>query len=336
MPNYHGDIALGQRHAIHQWEYADAPTRVAATGFVAGDVHKLALQLADTTYWQLTATTPTWVAVGGGGGFASPMTTLGDQITGGPSGAPGRAPLGAVGTVWTAASGGPAWATPAAGGGGAPATSRYLLAATDAALANGIVVPGLAGSADRAGVGGATIALEFDTTTTGLTASSAPTQIDSNTTIPSALYVVATDITERKYLRPFAPAAGAAFDARCQIAVGANGIVGAAGLIVTDSTGANIALMNLIHNADAMCSLTSYSGSGYATVSIINGLTNAFYLRITRDTANVYQFWWSTTGLIWQRLGSVTIATAVAQIGYRHALNTAGSGQLASDWLRVS
>lgn len=79
MTNYHGDMPLGQRHAIHQWTYADATARLAATGFGAGDVHKLALQLSDSTYWLLTATTPTWIAVvpaalppsGGAGGVLS-------------------------------------------------------------------------------------------------------------------------------------------------------------------------------------------------------------------------------------------------------------------------
>lgn len=50
-----------------------------------------------------------------GGGMSNPMTTLGDLITGGASGTPGRLAVGAEGEVLTAVSGEPAWA-PAAGG----------------------------------------------------------------------------------------------------------------------------------------------------------------------------------------------------------------------------
>ncbi len=66
MPE-HRDIPAGQIHIAHQWSYTDAAARTAATGFVAGDVGKLARQLDTNTFWLLTATTPTWVQVGGAG-----------------------------------------------------------------------------------------------------------------------------------------------------------------------------------------------------------------------------------------------------------------------------
>ncbi len=66
MPE-HRDIPAGQIHIPHQWTYPDAATRTAATGFVAADVGKLARQLDTNTLWLLTATTPTWVQVGGAG-----------------------------------------------------------------------------------------------------------------------------------------------------------------------------------------------------------------------------------------------------------------------------
>jgi hypothetical protein len=68
MPAYeetqHNSAPLGDMHKAHNWEYANATARNAATGFVAGDLKKLALQLDDSTLWVLTATTPTWVKVG--------------------------------------------------------------------------------------------------------------------------------------------------------------------------------------------------------------------------------------------------------------------------------
>lgn len=57
----------------------------------------------------------TAAANGSGGGMTNPMTTAGDIITGGSSGAPQRLAAGADGDVLTMASGAPAWV---AGGGG--------------------------------------------------------------------------------------------------------------------------------------------------------------------------------------------------------------------------
>lgn len=68
---YHRHAALGDRHAAHNWEYANAAARTAATDFTSGDVGKLARQLDDNTLWMLTATTPTWVAIGSGASSSS-------------------------------------------------------------------------------------------------------------------------------------------------------------------------------------------------------------------------------------------------------------------------
>lgn len=48
-------------HIIESWTYADAAARTGASGFVAGDVGKIAYQTDTATYWRLTAVTPTWV-----------------------------------------------------------------------------------------------------------------------------------------------------------------------------------------------------------------------------------------------------------------------------------
>lgn len=54
---------------------------------------------------------------GGGGGMTNPMTTSGDLITGGASGAPGRLGVGTDGQILKVVSGAPAWTTPGAGTG---------------------------------------------------------------------------------------------------------------------------------------------------------------------------------------------------------------------------
>jgi len=73
MGIFHKNITSVQGvHVAHSWEYADATARLAATGFTSADIHKLALQSDNNTLWMLTATTPTWVAVGQG--------TAGDKV----------------------------------------------------------------------------------------------------------------------------------------------------------------------------------------------------------------------------------------------------------------
>ncbi|MEG7359918.1 DUF2793 domain-containing protein [Pseudomonas citronellolis] len=71
----------------------------------------------------------------GGGGMTNPMTTAGDLIVGGASGAPTRLAKGADGQILTMVSGAEAWATPAGSAGGLTLTSKsadYTLVLGDA------------------------------------------------------------------------------------------------------------------------------------------------------------------------------------------------------------
>lgn len=61
---YHASLTGTNIHRPYAWEYADETARLAAAGFAAGDVGKLARQLDDDSFWLLTAVTPTWAAVG--------------------------------------------------------------------------------------------------------------------------------------------------------------------------------------------------------------------------------------------------------------------------------
>jgi hypothetical protein len=58
----HQDLTLN--HRLETWVYANAAARTGATGFVSGDVGRIAYQSDNGTYWRLTATTPTWASVG--------------------------------------------------------------------------------------------------------------------------------------------------------------------------------------------------------------------------------------------------------------------------------
>lgn len=60
----HDVIPIGELHEVANWRYANAATRIAATGFIATDVGKFAWQLDNNTFWVLTAITPTWAQIG--------------------------------------------------------------------------------------------------------------------------------------------------------------------------------------------------------------------------------------------------------------------------------
>jgi hypothetical protein len=59
MPE-HKDIEVEHSHKAHAFAYADEAARLAASGFVASDVDKLAIQKSDWSIWILTSTSPTW------------------------------------------------------------------------------------------------------------------------------------------------------------------------------------------------------------------------------------------------------------------------------------
>ena len=63
------------------WEYADSTARGAAGGFSSTDLGKIAVQLDNTSYWILSAITPTWILVTGyisGGDAPANQLTLDD------------------------------------------------------------------------------------------------------------------------------------------------------------------------------------------------------------------------------------------------------------------
>jgi hypothetical protein len=56
-------------HVVQAWTYADSTARLAATGFVAADVGKVAEQQSDKTWWLLTNHSPiAWKSITNGGG----------------------------------------------------------------------------------------------------------------------------------------------------------------------------------------------------------------------------------------------------------------------------
>lgn len=94
-------------HIVQAYEYADATARLAATGFVPGDIGKLARQADDGSFWILSSDSPiTWLGIGGSY-LNNPMTSVGDFIVGTTAGAPARLAGSAGGYIRSAGTGGP-------------------------------------------------------------------------------------------------------------------------------------------------------------------------------------------------------------------------------------
>jgi len=74
-------------HIIQSYEYADQAERLAASGFVAGDVGKVARQIDNNTWWLLVSITPiTWTEIGVPSGSYVPVSrtiTAGAGLIGG-------------------------------------------------------------------------------------------------------------------------------------------------------------------------------------------------------------------------------------------------------------
>ena len=82
----HKDLQPSERHAPHSFEYANAAARTGASGFVAADVGKQALQTDNNSIWLLTAVTPVWLQLAGDG--VTSKTKSGRVLVGDFSGAP--------------------------------------------------------------------------------------------------------------------------------------------------------------------------------------------------------------------------------------------------------
>jgi hypothetical protein len=207
--------------------------------------------------------------------------------------------------------------------------------------------PGLAGSADIAGVGGAGTSEEWGTATTGLTwTPSNPTTVDSNTTIPNHLYILnQADSTERFGLKDWVPGAGA-FDARLggvMVASDASvaAVTGVMGLCIANSANTDrlmLQVTNTFSTAGAIVAAYTYTGGSYTQrgSNVTVGFNIPLYFRIVRDGSNNCSFYWSPNGILWQFIATQSFTLTVAKIGVRPSGNSTATFKTAVDWLRTS
>ena len=203
----------------------------------------------------------------------------------------------------------------------APTTSEYLTTAADGTLSAEVVIPGLAGSPDIAGIGGAGTSEEYDTSTTGLTwTPSTPNTVDSDTTRKSHLYVKSTDTTERIGTKAWAPAG--AFDARAKVSHGGSNN-SSLDVLITNSDNSSRALMLIqVEGTENNIKAYTFASSTYtqrgSSIPWLPGLP--VYLRITRDGSNNVSFYCSGDGYTWFPIDTgIAFTFTVANIGYRSA-----------------
>lgn len=223
---------------------------------------------------------------------------------------------------------------------GAKTTAEYVTTAEDSTLPNSIVIPGLAGSADKKGSGGTNFALEFDTTTSGLTwTPSAPDAYDSNITAPSHYYIRKASTTEQFAFAAYTPAG--AFDARMKVSIGrhqTSATVTNIGIILADAGNTNRLLNEIIiNNATPQIRAWSYASSTWTQRgSTINAASPIAYLRITRDASTNIDWMYSYDGLAWILLTELSFTFTPTQIGIRLTTNTTNEYTAFVDWIRAT
>lgn len=200
------------------------------------------------------------------------------------------------------------------------------------------VIPGLAGSADIAGAGGAGTSEEYDTTTTGITWDSAPDTVNSDTTVKSHLYIEDNDNTEKIGTKAWTPGA-VDFDVRAKMSIGGHeGGNASFGLYLLNSDNSKRVLIQFLHYAggSSATEIRSYDYDGAFTLrnTTVWG-ANAAYFRIVRVGGTI-EWYYSSDGLTWSRATTLTFTITVTKVGYRVISGASGIMKGTVDWLRTS
>ena len=227
-------------------------------------------------------------------------------------------------------------------GGGAPSTARYIVASGDSNLSAEIIIPGLSGSADRLGIGGAGFSYEFDSGSSPLTWSTAVDVENVGSTLPSHLYVYDTDTTARMGLFSYSPAGD--WEVTTKIAFTFDPSYTSndfyIGIIATNSDESRrIAIMHRQNSATPSVEVYTYAGSFTLQNSIAITLTGVpvyFKLRYVAGSTAVH-YYYSFDGMSWRRIGgAVTFSLTAAKIGFYYHNSSGGPGIVMCDWLRGS
>jgi hypothetical protein len=169
--------------------------------------------------------------------------------------------------------------------------------------------------------GGGTGDQEFDTNSDPFTWSSAPATHDSDTTIPSHLYLVhsANDVRTGTY--SWSPSGAYQLIAKAHFGVAAYSTSCVAKILITDGT--NIATINgfgamfaVQSGANAAMRLVSqtYASGTSTTRTTIENRSNTMYVKLVNDGSNNVSTYFSNEGLVWWHMSTNALTFTASKI----------------------
>jgi hypothetical protein len=232
----------------------------------------------------------------------------------------------------------------AAPSGGAPTDAKYVTTAANSTLSAEVAIPGLAGSADISGSGGGGgISNEFDSGASPFTWSTTLTA-ESVNTIKSHWYgKLDTSGVRTKGKIAWTPTG--AFDLRAKLSIGSN-----AAAVSSGNYNSIIALTVFATNDEFAIGISTEYGNNRLSVyayTIIGGSwvqrgplmpvgTNYIYLRITRDASNNWAWYWSSDGIVWVLVATLSQSATITHSGLTIETNANAKCECTCDWLRAN
>jgi len=231
------------------------------------------------------------------------------------------------------------------GGGGAPTSAQYVVAAADATLSAEIVIPGLAASADIR-VAGANDD-EFDTTDTsdpmtGWTTLGAPTAHDMNSTAKSHYYVKQAATAGTSWTGIYKANPSTPFTVIAKLAdASPNANYNGAGLFIGESTPGKMSVLEGVAIADRRARIENFTNP--TTYASTTGGTPVYinvpvYLKIIATSSTSVAYYISKGGHVWTLLATAynpgfTIGSVGLCVKSEHA--TVGI-EATFDWIRFT
>lgn len=224
-------------------------------------------------------------------------------------------------------------------------TAKYVIGATDGSLPNGVVIPGMNGSADikSAGVNDD----EFDTVLTGWTLLNAPNIAVSNSDLASHLHLKANANANQALKGIYKASPSIPFTVSCKITdCYARQANNKAGLILANAGLTAFASLMFICNdagtgspANSLMpvNFTWSSLTAPSALTTINCGVSAGYLRMVVNSSTSVDCYYSINGLIWRFITNFNPGITVANVGLGvDSGHATYPGEMFVDWIRFT